>query len=69
MPYSMNIVDYSIFFLGNVDVDLLVFLENFLGNEGVDMVSHVMVFLHFAHPCHPSSFQGQCHPLSFVLGL
>jgi hypothetical protein len=45
MPYSMTIVDYSIFFLGNVDVDLLVFLKNFLGNEGVNIVSHVMVFL------------------------
>jgi L-rhamnose mutarotase len=36
MPYSMNIDDYSIF-LDNVDIDLLVFLEIFLDNEGVDM--------------------------------
>jgi hypothetical protein len=38
MPYSMNSNDYYIFFLVNVDLDLLVFLEIFLDNEGVDMV-------------------------------
>jgi hypothetical protein len=37
MPYSMNIDDYSIFFLDNVDIDLILFLEIFLDNEGVDM--------------------------------
>jgi len=42
----MNIDDYSIFFLDNVDIDLLVFLEIFLDNEGVNMVSHLMVSLH-----------------------
>jgi hypothetical protein len=46
MPCSMNIDDYSIFFLDNVDIDLLVFLEIFLDNEGVNMVSHLMVSLH-----------------------
>jgi hypothetical protein len=52
MHYSMNIIDYSIFFLGNVDVDLLVFLENVLGNEGVNTVSPLMVFLCPSHPYH-----------------
>jgi hypothetical protein len=69
MPYSMNIDEYSIFFLNNVDNDLLVFLEIFLDNEGVDMVSHFTVFLHFAHPFHLSSFRRQRHPRSTFLGL
>jgi hypothetical protein len=54
---SMNIDNYSIFFLDNVDINLFVFLEIFLGNEGVDMVSHLTVFLHSAHAFHLSSFQ------------
>jgi hypothetical protein len=54
MPSSMTIVDNSIFFLSNVEVNIFVFLENFIGNEGIDRVSHVIVFLHFSHPCHPS---------------
>jgi hypothetical protein len=41
MPCSMNIDKYFIFFLHNVDIVILVFLEMFLGNEGVDMVSHL----------------------------
>jgi hypothetical protein len=65
----MNIVDYSILFPGNVDVDLLFFLGNFLGNEGVNMVSPLMVFLHSAHPYHQYSFQEIMYPLSYVLGL
>jgi hypothetical protein len=44
MPLSMNIDVYSIFSLGNYDINLLVFLEIFLGNVGVDMFSHLMVF-------------------------
>jgi hypothetical protein len=62
MPYSMNIDDYSIFFLDNVDIYLLVFLEIFPDNEGVDMVSHLTVFLHSAHPFHLYSFHIQWHP-------
>jgi hypothetical protein len=38
MPYSMNIDDYSILFLDNVAIDILIFLEIFPDNEGVDMV-------------------------------
>jgi hypothetical protein len=53
----MNIYGYSIFFLDNVDIDILVFLEIFPGNEGVDMVSHLMVSLHSAHLFHLSYFQ------------
>jgi hypothetical protein len=68
MPYSMNIDDYSIFFLDNVDIDILVFLEIFPDNEGVDMVRHLMVFLHSAHPFHLSFFQRQWNPLSSFLG-
>jgi hypothetical protein len=34
MPYCLNIDEYFIFFLDNADLDLLVFLENFLGNMG-----------------------------------
>jgi hypothetical protein len=49
IPYSMNIDEYYIFFLDNVDIDVIIFLEIFLGNE-VDMVSHLTVFLHFTHP-------------------
>ena len=49
MPYSMSIVDYSIFLFGNVDIHILVFLANSLGNVGVDMVSPLMVSLHPIH--------------------
>jgi hypothetical protein len=66
-PCSMNIIEYSIFFLGNVDVDLLVFLKTILGNEGIDMVSPLMVFLCSSHPYHWSCFSRQWHPPSFVL--
>jgi hypothetical protein len=38
IPYSINIDKYSILFFDNVDIDLLVFLEIFPGNEGFDMV-------------------------------
>jgi len=48
----MDMDDYSIFFLSNVDSNLVFFLENFPGNEVVNKVSPVIVFLHFAHPCH-----------------
>jgi hypothetical protein len=68
MPCSMNIDKYSIFFLHNVDIVLLVFLEMFLGNEGVDTVSHLTVFLHSSHALHLSSFQRQWHPRSSLLG-
>jgi hypothetical protein len=57
MPCSNNIGNYSIFLLGNVDVNLRIFLGNFFGNEGVDMASALMVFLHYAHPYHQSFFQ------------
>jgi hypothetical protein len=43
IPCSININDYFIFFHGNVNVNLVVFIENFLGNEGVDMVSPLMI--------------------------
>jgi hypothetical protein len=69
MPYSMNINEYYIFFLDNVDIDLLVFLEIFPNNEGVNMLSHLTIFLHFAHPFHISSFHRQWNPLSSLLGL
>jgi hypothetical protein len=60
MQGSMNIDEDYIFFLYNSNIDLLVFLEIFLGNEGVDMVSHLMVFLYFAHTfLLYSSFQRQ----------
>jgi hypothetical protein len=59
IPYSINIYNYSIFFLDNDDIKLLFFLEIFLGNDGVDMASHLKVFLHSAHPFHLSSFQRQ----------
>jgi hypothetical protein len=52
IPCSMNIDKHSIFFLDNVDIDLLVFLEIFLGNEGVDVVSYLTVFLHSTHAFH-----------------
>jgi hypothetical protein len=45
MPCSVNIDKYYIFFHYNVDINLLVFLQMFLGNEGVDMVPLLMVFL------------------------
>jgi hypothetical protein len=67
MPCSMNIDNHYIFFLDNVDIDLLVFLKIFLDNEGVDIISHLTYFLHFAHTFHPSYFQKQWHPLSFCL--
>jgi hypothetical protein len=57
--YSKNINDYSIFFLDNDDINILVFLEIFLGNEGVGMVSHLKLFLHSAQQFHLSSFQRQ----------
>jgi hypothetical protein len=69
MPCSMNIDKYSIFSLHNVDIVLLVFFEMFLGNEGADMVSHLMVFLHSARAFHLSSFQRQWNPRSSLLGL
>jgi hypothetical protein len=69
MPCSMNIDKYSIFVLDNGDIGLLVFLEIFPGNEGVDMVSHLTIFLHSTHAFHLSSFQRHWHPLSFLLGL
>jgi hypothetical protein len=69
MPCSMNIDKYSIFFIDNVDIDLLVFLEIFLDNEGVNMVSHLTIFLHSTHGFHISFFQGQWHPLYSLLGL
>jgi hypothetical protein len=56
MPYSMNIDEYSIFFLDNVDIDLLFFLEIFPSNDDVNMVSHLIVFLHSAHAFHLYSF-------------
>jgi hypothetical protein len=55
MPCSMNIEKYSIFSLDNVN-HLLVFLEIFPNDEGVNMVSNLTVFIHFAHPFHLSSF-------------
>jgi hypothetical protein len=69
VPYSMNIDDYSILFLDNVDIDLFVFLEIIPDNEGVDMVSHLMVFLHCAHPFHLYYFHIQYNPLSLLLGV
>jgi hypothetical protein len=57
MACSMNIDKYSILFRHTVDIDLLFFLELFSGNEGVDMVSHLTIFLHSAHPFPLSSFQ------------
>jgi hypothetical protein len=66
---SMNIGKYSIFFLDNVNIDLLFFLEIFIGNEGVNMVSHLTVFLHSTHAFQLSSFQRQLHPLSSFLGI
>jgi hypothetical protein len=62
MSCSMNNDKYSIFFLHNVDIVLLVFLEMFPSNEGVDMVSHLTVFIHSSHAFHLSSFQRQWHP-------
>jgi hypothetical protein len=56
MPYFMNIDEYYVFFLGNADIDLLVFLEIFFGNEGVDIASHLIVFLHSTQPYHWPSF-------------
>jgi hypothetical protein len=56
MPCSINIYKYSILFLDNVNIDLVVILDIFSGNEGVDMVSHFMVFLHSAHAFHISYF-------------
>jgi hypothetical protein len=55
--------------LGIADISFLVFLENFLGNEGVDMVSQVMVFFHSTEPFHLSSFKREWHPQSSLLGL
>jgi hypothetical protein len=69
IPCSMNIDKYSIFFLNNVDIDLLVFLEIFPGNEGVNMVSHLTVFLHSSHAFHLSYFHIQGNPLSSFIGL
>jgi hypothetical protein len=66
MPCSMNIDNYSIFFLDNVDIDLLVFLEFFRRNEGVDMVSHLTVFIHSAHALHISF---QRHDILYLLFL
>jgi hypothetical protein len=69
IPCSMNIDKYSIFFLHNVDIVLLVFLEMLLGNEGVNMVSHLMAFLHSAHAFHLFSFQRQLNPQSSLFGI
>ena len=66
MPCSMNIDNYSIFFLHNGDIDLLV-LEMFTSNEGVDMLSHFLVFLHSTHAFDLSYFQRQWNPLSSFL--
>ena len=57
MPYSMNIVDYSLFFLRDVNLDLPFFRENSPGNEGVDMVSPLMGSLHYSPPHHLYSFK------------
>jgi hypothetical protein len=65
MPYSMNIDDYSILFFDDVDIDIFVFPDN----EGIDMVSHLTIFLHFAHPFHLSSFKRQWNHLSSFFGL
>jgi len=51
--WNANLIDGI---LDNVDIDLIVFLEIFIGNEGVNMVSHLMVFLHPVHPFHLSFF-------------
>jgi hypothetical protein len=69
IPCSMNIDKYSMLFFGNPDIDLLVFLEIFPGNEGFNMVSHLMIFLHSAHAFHLYSFHRQWNPLSSLLGL
>jgi hypothetical protein len=39
MPCFMTIVEYFVFLLSSVDSDLL----DFVGNEGVDMVSPLMI--------------------------
>jgi hypothetical protein len=59
----MNIVYYYISFLSNVDVKLRVLVEKYFGNEGVDMVLHVIIFLHSPHPLHLSSLHSKLHPL------
>jgi len=69
MACAININEYSIFFIDDVDIDILFFLEIFLSNEGIDMVSLLMVFLHFAHPFHLSSFRRQWHLLSSFVGI
>jgi hypothetical protein len=69
MPYSMNIDKYSIFFLDNADINILVFFEIFPGNKGFYMVSHLMFFLHSAHPFHLSSSKKKGNPISSFLGL
>jgi hypothetical protein len=69
MPFSMDIEKYYIFFLDKFCIHLLVFLEIFLDDEGVDMVSHLTVFLHSTHMAHLSYFQKQWHHLSSFLGL
>jgi hypothetical protein len=66
---SMNIDKYSIFFLDNFDIYLLVFLEIFPCNEGVDMVSHLIVFFNSLDAFNIPYFQRQWHPLSCFLGL
>jgi hypothetical protein len=45
MHFSMNIENYSIFFIHNVDIDILVFLQMFPCNEGVNMVPLLKFFL------------------------
>jgi hypothetical protein len=62
MPCSMNIENYVIFFLHDVDIVLLFLLEMFLGNEGVNIVSHLTFFLHSSHEFHLSYFQRQWNP-------
>jgi hypothetical protein len=69
MPRSMNIDEYYIFFLDIVDSDIIFFLEIFPDNEGVNMVSHLMVFLHSTHPFHLSFFQRKWNSLSSLLGI
>ena len=57
------------YLLGNVNINILVFLENFIDSEDVCMVSHLMLFIYFSRPCHPYSSQRKWHCLSFVLGI
>ena len=53
IPCPINIVDYSVFFLGSVYVDNFVFL----GNYGVDIISVLMGILSYAHPYYQYSIR------------